>query len=88
MNIKNKQTTSTAVSEASTEAVKAPEQTTNTAATEVSTTAADASQTEQTPAQNGEDITVKLTRSKTGLPCLWENGGGWSNTGNAQTATV
>ena len=57
MSIEKKQTTGTTASEASTEAVKAPEQTTNTAATEVSTTAADASQTEQTPAQNGEDTT-------------------------------
>lgn len=69
MSIEKKQTTGITASEASTEAVKAPEQTTNTAATEAS------------------NKTVDITRSKTGLPCLWESGGGWSNTGNAQIIT-
>ena len=26
---------------------------------------------------------MKITRSKTGIPCLWENGGGNSNSGDA-----
>lgn len=30
---------------------------------------------------------IGLTRSKRGLPCLWENGGGYSNTGTAQIIT-
>lgn len=28
--------------------------------------------------------TAALTISKSGIPCLWECGGGWSNTGNTQ----
>jgi hypothetical protein len=26
---------------------------------------------------------IQITRSKSGSPCLWESGGGWSNTGSA-----
>ena len=33
---------------------------------------------------NGEII---LTRSKRGIPCLWEKGGGYTNTGEAQIIT-
>jgi hypothetical protein len=27
--------------------------------------------------------TFELERSRTGIPCLWEEGGGWSNTGES-----
>lgn len=30
------------------------------------------------------EITVRIELSKKGIPCLWECGGGWSNTGEAQ----
>ena len=26
---------------------------------------------------------IKIERSKRGIPCIWESGGGWSNTGDA-----
>ena len=29
------------------------------------------------------EITVRIELSKKGIPCLWECGGGWSNTGEA-----
>ena len=29
-------------------------------------------------------LTLKITRSKRGIPCLWERGGGYSNTGEAR----
>ena len=32
--------------------------------------------------------TFELTISKTGIPCLWEQGGGWSNTGEAVIVTA
>lgn len=35
--------------------------------------------------ENNRD--VNITRSKRGIPCLWENGGGYSNTGTAQIIT-
>lgn len=37
--------------------------------------------------QTVDSRAVPITRSKKGLPCLWENGGGWSNTGTAQIIT-
>lgn len=27
---------------------------------------------------------IEITRSRSQIPCLWEKGGGWSNTGEAQ----
>ena len=30
---------------------------------------------------------VEITRSKSGIPCLWESGGGYTNTGEAQIIT-
>lgn len=29
-------------------------------------------------------IKIKISKSKRGIPCLWERGGGYSNTGEAQ----
>lgn len=54
-----------------------------TTVSEASTTAA---ATEANTTTRTEAI-VDITRSKTGLPCLWESGGGWSNTGSAQIIT-
>lgn len=56
---------------------------TYTQATEQNTTPA----TPGTPAPATNDKTVEITRSKSGTPCLWENGGGYSNTGAAQIIT-
>lgn len=30
---------------------------------------------------------IEIIRSKTGIPCLWEEGGGWTNTGYAVIIT-
>jgi hypothetical protein len=31
-----------------------------------------------------KNVDFKIVKSKSGIPCLWERGGGWSNTGSSQ----